>query len=46
MNKHLNNWLDKVEGLQVGTTNRNIRKEVRRQYPNRTKNKKPTLNKQ
>ena len=31
MNKHLNNWLDKVEGLPEGTSNRNIEKEIKRQ---------------
>ena len=31
MNKHLNNWLDKVEGKKVGTTNENIEKEIKRQ---------------
>lgn len=30
MNKHLNNWLDKVEGLPEGTSNRNIEKEIER----------------
>ena len=32
MNKHLNNWLDKVEGVKVGTTNRNIK--IERAYRN------------
>ncbi len=27
MNKHLNNWLDKVERKQKDTTNNNINKE-------------------
>jgi hypothetical protein len=37
MNKHLNNWLDKVEGLKIGTTNKNIKKEIKRQYPSKNK---------
>jgi len=28
MNKHLNNWLDKVEGLPENTSNKNITKEL------------------
>jgi hypothetical protein len=31
MNKHLNNWLDKQEGLPQETTNRNIIREMARQ---------------
>lgn len=31
MNKHLNNWFDKVEGLPENTTNNNIIKEMKRQ---------------
>lgn len=31
MNKHLNNWLDKVEGLPKNTSNKNILKEIARQ---------------
>jgi len=31
MNKHLNNWLDKVEGKKPNTTNNNIKKEIKRQ---------------
>jgi hypothetical protein len=31
MNKHLNNWMDKLEGLETNTTNRNFMKELRRQ---------------
>ena len=31
MNIHLYNWLDKVEGLPVGTTVKNIKKEFKRQ---------------
>jgi hypothetical protein len=31
MNKHLNNWLDKQEGLPKETTNNNIIREMARQ---------------
>ena len=31
MNKHLNNWLDKVEGKPLNTTNNAITKELVRQ---------------
>jgi hypothetical protein len=31
MNKHLNNWLDKIEGKPKETTNKAIKKEKRRQ---------------
>lgn len=31
MNKHLNNWLDKQEGLPQETTNKNIIREMSRQ---------------
>lgn len=31
MNKHLNNWLDKQEGLPQETTNKNIIREMARQ---------------
>lgn len=31
MNKHLNNWLDKMDGLPEETSNNNIRKEIIRQ---------------
>lgn len=29
MNKELNNWLDKVEGLPENTTNNNIKREMK-----------------
>jgi len=31
MNKHLNNWLDEVEGKPVNTTNNAITTELKRQ---------------
>jgi len=31
MNKHLNNWLDKMDGLPENTSNNNITKEMKRQ---------------
>ena len=31
MNKNLNNWLDKEEGLPKNTSNNNIQKEIKRQ---------------
>jgi len=31
MNKHLNNWMDKVEGKKPETTNNAIKKERKRQ---------------
>jgi len=31
MNKHLNNWLDKVEGLPENTTNNSFERELKRQ---------------
>lgn len=31
MNKHLNNWLDEVEGLPPETSNSNIEQEIKRQ---------------
>ena len=31
MDKHLNNWLDKVEGKPENTTNNAIKKEIKRQ---------------
>ena len=31
MNKHLNNFIDKVEGLEEGTTNKAIEQERTRQ---------------
>jgi len=31
MNKHLNNWLDEVEGKDPETTNKAITKEIARQ---------------
>ncbi len=31
MDKHLNNWLDKVEGREEGSSNKNIEKERVRQ---------------
>lgn len=30
MNKHLNNWLDKMDGLPENTSNNNIQKEIDR----------------
>ena len=29
MNKHLNNWLDQVEGLPINTSNNNIEQELK-----------------
>ena len=31
MDKNLNNWLDKEEGLPKNTSNNNIQKEIKRQ---------------
>jgi len=43
MNKHLNNWLDRVEGLKQNYSNNNIAKEIARQRGET--NIKPTFNK-
>ena len=43
MNKHLNNWLDRVEGLKENYSNNNIAKEIARQRGET--HIKPTFNK-
>lgn len=43
MNKHLNDWMDKVEGKEVGSSNKGIAKERVRQGYDKSSSKKKEL---